>query len=389
MPTAAVYQALFHRIKSTDFPLECRAMYYFAKGRHAHQVRKGSGFPYFIHVRGVAYIVMRNGGSIDQINAALAHDLLEDTDTSFPEIMAVSHSEACAELCTELRNNRFKIDEVGKEAYMTEKLLGLSEGAILIKLADMLYNSYDRPADKAINRMYHNICGMLIKRELNDTCKALANMILLADTCEPPKKLPKQVGDGAGRVIYYVLEYERPSDGKYMYFLDKEGVPETMVDNAGEATAFRSEAECKEYLATKPWLQNAFEVRNVIGHNDPSYYFEKADMDNPDTGSVENKVPPDNKSCGSTGVFYKPTVYYVLQSTTEIAGKYLYYVDNSYLGVENVTTFEPGKATAFHNIIEANQYLNEHPRLKDSFKSSSIVGLNPPEYYYDRMKKFS
>ena len=66
MPTAAVYQALFHRIKSTDFPLECRAMYYFAKGRHAHQVRKGSGFPYFIHVRGVAYIVMLNGGSIDQ-----------------------------------------------------------------------------------------------------------------------------------------------------------------------------------------------------------------------------------------------------------------------------------------------------------------------------------
>ena len=32
--------------------------------------RKGSGFPYFVHPRGVAYIVMEHGGTVDQINAA-------------------------------------------------------------------------------------------------------------------------------------------------------------------------------------------------------------------------------------------------------------------------------------------------------------------------------
>lgn len=178
--TSSLYHALFHRIKSTDFPLECRGMYYFAKGRHAHQERKATGKPYFIHTRGVAYIVMKNGGTVDQINAALAHDLLEDTETSFPEIMTVTHSETCAELCAELRNNRFRIDEVGKDQYMTEKLLAMSDDAILIKLADMLYNSYDTPADKALTRMYHNICEVLLKRKLNGKCQAIAKLILLA-----------------------------------------------------------------------------------------------------------------------------------------------------------------------------------------------------------------
>lgn len=175
-----MYEALFKRIKSTDFPLKCRGMYYFSKGRHAHQERKGSGFPYFVHPRGVAYIVMEHGGTVDQINAALAHDLLEDTETSYLEIMTVANSENCADLCTELRNNEILKEEMGKEAYITEKLLKMSEDALLIKLADMVYNSYDQPGEKALNRMYKNVCELLLKRELNDKCRELANLVILA-----------------------------------------------------------------------------------------------------------------------------------------------------------------------------------------------------------------
>lgn len=75
-----MFSAMFKKAKSQDFPVECRAMYYFAKGRHAHQERKGSGMPYFVHPRGVAWLVKKYGGSITQINAAFGHDLLEDTD---------------------------------------------------------------------------------------------------------------------------------------------------------------------------------------------------------------------------------------------------------------------------------------------------------------------
>lgn len=178
-----MYEALFQRIKSTDFPLECRGMYYFAKGRHAHQERKGSGMPYFIHPRGVAYIVMEHGGTIDQINAALAHDLLEDTETSFLEIKAVANgSVRCAELCAELRNNKYKIAEMkgDKEKYMSEKLLAMSNDALLVKLADMLYNSYDQPAEKAAIRMIHNAYDVLMTREdVSPDCKELAQLVFL------------------------------------------------------------------------------------------------------------------------------------------------------------------------------------------------------------------
>ena len=177
-----MYEALFQRVKSTDFPLKCRGMYYFSKGRHAHQARKGSGMPYFVHPRGVAYIVMDHGGTVDQINAALAHDLLEDTETSFPEIMAVANgSYKVAELCAELRNNKFKIDEMGKDDYMSEKLLKMSSDALLVKLADMVYNSYDQPAEKALNRMYKNAAQVLLNRtDLSPECKELAQMVILA-----------------------------------------------------------------------------------------------------------------------------------------------------------------------------------------------------------------
>lgn len=176
-----MYEALFQRIKSTDFPLECRGMYYFSKGRHAHQERKGTGAPYFVHPRGVAYIVMEHSETIDQINAALAHDLLEDTETSFLEIKAVANgSTYVAELCAELRNNKNIISEVGKEQYMTDKLLTMSEDALLIKLADMLYNSYDKPAEKALNRMYKNTCALLVHRDLSQNCKEIAQLVLLA-----------------------------------------------------------------------------------------------------------------------------------------------------------------------------------------------------------------
>jgi (p)ppGpp synthase/HD superfamily hydrolase len=71
------------RVKVFDFPLECHTAYYFAKCKHdeVYQIRKGTGVPYFIHPKGVALIVMKNGGNNDQIKAALLHDTLEDTHT--------------------------------------------------------------------------------------------------------------------------------------------------------------------------------------------------------------------------------------------------------------------------------------------------------------------
>jgi (p)ppGpp synthase/HD superfamily hydrolase len=167
------------RVKVFDFPLECHTAYYFAKCKHdeIYQTRKGTGVPYFIHPKGVALIVLKNGGNTDQIKAALLHDTLEDTHTSDEELR-VCFGEHVQSLVRELTNQRYKIDEIGKEAYMTEKLMKLSNEALLVKLADMLYNLNDHPTEAQEVRMLHNISALIADRkDLTNNTKRLAMMV--------------------------------------------------------------------------------------------------------------------------------------------------------------------------------------------------------------------
>lgn len=173
-----MYEGIFQRIKMADFPIECRAAYGFAKYKHKQTgaVRKGSGLPYFVHPKGVAIIVMENGGTNDQIIEALLHDTIEDTDTSSLEIKTL-FGENVANVVWELTNSRIKIEEIGKDNYMSEKLKNLSEEALFVKLADMLYNINDRPTDKAYLRMLINVRDVILARDLSDKTKKLANQI--------------------------------------------------------------------------------------------------------------------------------------------------------------------------------------------------------------------
>lgn len=54
------------------------------------------------------------------------------------------------------------------------------ESALLIKLADMLYNAYDKPVDKQLTRMGKNVANMLMKRNLSPISKELAHLVFLA-----------------------------------------------------------------------------------------------------------------------------------------------------------------------------------------------------------------
>jgi (p)ppGpp synthase/HD superfamily hydrolase len=54
-----------------------RALLYAAR-LHREQVRKGSGVPYVTHLLAVAAIVGENGGTEDEVVAALLHDAAED-----------------------------------------------------------------------------------------------------------------------------------------------------------------------------------------------------------------------------------------------------------------------------------------------------------------------
>jgi guanosine-3',5'-bis(diphosphate) 3'-pyrophosphohydrolase len=121
-------------------------------------------------------IVLENGGSVEQINAALLHDTLEDTDTSSLELKTL-FGEKVANMVWELTNSRIKIDEIGKDSYMSEKLKSISEEALLVKLADMLYNINDQPTSKAFERMLDNVKDVILARPLNDETKKLATEV--------------------------------------------------------------------------------------------------------------------------------------------------------------------------------------------------------------------
>ncbi len=172
---------LQQKIKMQDFPVgKCRLAYTFAKYCHSEmdQKRKGSGEPYFVHPKGVAKIVMDNGGNEDQIIAAFCHDLLEDVPFVSYEELKKGFNQHAADLVLELTNTRVEIEKVGKEAYMTDKLMHLSNEALLVKLADMLYNISDQATEAQEVRMLHNVSAVISNRkDLTDNTKKLAMMI--------------------------------------------------------------------------------------------------------------------------------------------------------------------------------------------------------------------
>ena len=59
----------------------------FAADKHKGQVRKGSNIPYIGHPVEVAMLVAKMGGNPEMIAAGALHDTLEDTDTSYEELV--------------------------------------------------------------------------------------------------------------------------------------------------------------------------------------------------------------------------------------------------------------------------------------------------------------
>ena len=50
----------------------------------------------------------------------------------------------------------------------------ISEDALFVKLADMLYNLNDKPQEKAYIRMLKNVASVIMSRKMSDNTKKLA-----------------------------------------------------------------------------------------------------------------------------------------------------------------------------------------------------------------------
>ncbi len=117
--------------------------YLYAEYLHRNQFRQ-SGEPYIVHPLNVAFILAEMHADRDTICAALLHDTLEDTDTTYEEIKN-NFNEEVAKLVdgvTKISKMYFSTKEEQNYANMRKIITGVTQDVriIIIKLADRLHN---------------------------------------------------------------------------------------------------------------------------------------------------------------------------------------------------------------------------------------------------------
>ena len=124
----------------------------YADLKHSGQHRKGSGDPYVSHPVAASYLVVAHKRSKylkELIQASLLHDVLEDTDATFEELVAL-FGPLVASLVLELTNDKKEIERVGKLQYQCNKLAGISSYGLIVKLADRMHNVSDNPTHQMV-----------------------------------------------------------------------------------------------------------------------------------------------------------------------------------------------------------------------------------------------
>ena len=116
----------------------------FAREKHKGQMRKNNTpVEYITHPINVANLVKKyanNKENIDDlVSSAYLHDTLEDTNTTYKELIC-NFGNLISNLVKELTNNDVLKKEMGKTKYLSMKMANMSENALIIKLCDRLDN---------------------------------------------------------------------------------------------------------------------------------------------------------------------------------------------------------------------------------------------------------
>jgi len=109
---------------------------------HKTQTRKGSETPYINHLLAVAAIVGENGGTEDEVIAALLHNAIEDTDET-KESLSERFGENVAEIvegCSDADAIPKPPWKVRKETYIAH-IKTAPPSALVVSSADKLHNA--------------------------------------------------------------------------------------------------------------------------------------------------------------------------------------------------------------------------------------------------------
>lgn len=116
----------------------------FAEKAHAGQVRKYTHEPYFTHVEAVAKAVAADGADEATIAAAYLHDTIEDTSTTYEQLVIAFGIEV-ADLVVELTHvytpeDYPHLNRRARKALEIGRLARISKRAKTIKRADLAHN---------------------------------------------------------------------------------------------------------------------------------------------------------------------------------------------------------------------------------------------------------
>ncbi len=116
----------------------------FAAEKHRHQRRKDKhASPYINHPIELASLLSSVGGVDDIVvlQAAILHDTVEDTDTSYEELV-VQFGRTVADVVMEVTDDK-ALEKAQRKALQIEHAPGASAAAALVKLADKTCNLRD------------------------------------------------------------------------------------------------------------------------------------------------------------------------------------------------------------------------------------------------------
>ena len=155
----------------------------FADDLHKGQFRKGSGAPYITHPLS-AYKILKKLGIKDReiLVSTILHDTIEDTTATYNSIKT-KFSSAVADLVKEVTSMDKLLKKMGKPNYLADKMIKMSDNALIIKLADRFHNLTDLKKSsesfiqKTINQTYFIITRLRTDRKLNSHHKKLLRLI--------------------------------------------------------------------------------------------------------------------------------------------------------------------------------------------------------------------
>lgn len=153
----------------------------YATEKHKGQKRKYCDADYIIHPLAVGDLVAKYKASHNikrLIACAYLHDVLEDTDTTYYDLVETFGYDV-ASIVMEVTSNKEMEKAIGKNKYLAYKLKHMTNWALVIKLCDRLHNISDLDkADEGFRNRSIEETNFIIdylenNRELTDTHKTI------------------------------------------------------------------------------------------------------------------------------------------------------------------------------------------------------------------------